>query len=381
MIIVLSFSEVVGGVLGLFSLVMLLIMGLKTNYVQVGFSMGFAVLGLVLVLLITCMSIMMLKEKKTRKEGLIYLLITVICMIVGYFIPSYSETFKIAYSNIMSIFVTPLIVYIVLLTTILIRGKIFFSGGMVVWYILCYVVSLMLFIFSGVGIIGINYVISNDKFLDWVDDNFRYENRFILERRERLYNTDNFEEILKTDLEKLKSEYDVATFKDKLLNDTYDISSNMEFEISDCFDNYDNATYTCVFKDKAKYGEKGEYVKYYAKLDLNNFTVVDILKNRVGATEEDEIKFINRVEASSEVSTYDALKYALICLKYLKLDITKENIATQINLLRDDKLKVRSDITRSEDGKYLIVILYDSFQPTYDTYEIDMENYTCNIHI
>ena len=124
---------------------------------------------------------------------------------------------------------------------------------------------------------GINYFLGNTSFLEWTDQNFRYENRRMIEQRHSKYGTDDFKTILEVDLENAKKyyfdtkKYNAEDAKKYFLSEPY----RFFFELDDYQELEDNI-YLCSFIDKSQYNEDGEFPRYYAKIDLSTFNLIEI---------------------------------------------------------------------------------------------------------
>jgi len=375
-------SEILGGLLAIVGFVMFFLMAATSNYIEVGMSMGISLLGLMSFLFSLLIAISGMKngdEKSLRTKSWICFFILIISAIVGYFLPAYSSTFKIAYSNLISIFVTPIPVYIAVLIFLLFSIGWIDDLGDAVSHLLMLALGLFIFVIAGVGITGLNYFFGNDSFLTWADTNYRYENRIMLGHRESFYHTEDFETILKKDLADAKEfyeekDYGMEKLKKDLLSNTY----KLEYELDSSEISSDNEDiYICSFVDKARYDTKtGEFPRYYASVNFSTFEVVEILENQAMSKSEEENDFIKKIEKEKEVSEGSALYYAAIHLRNKKLEITKSNINEQLKNLKDNSVKC-SDIEELDDTFYLVTMRV-SRSRFMKPLELHSEQYTIN---
>lgn len=362
MIIIIGVGELFGAILGIIGFVMLLAMSASSNYTDVGIAMGIAILGIIVFLISLILIITRLKvaiknsDKKGKIISLMYLAILIISAIIGYCVPAYSNSLKIEYSNIVSIFVKPIIVYIIIMIINLFKAGWIENIGDSIFHFVMLTIGLGIFVFAGIGIMGINYFLGNTDFLEWADKNFSYENRIMIEQKKSKYGTDDFKTILEIDLKNAKEyyfetkKYDTDTVKNNFLKHPY----GFLFELDD-YQELENNIYICTFIDKSQYGEDGEFPRYYAKIDLTTLSLIEILDNQAASNNAEENEFIEKLEKEKEVEAKDALKYAIINLKNKQKDITKENINEQLKYLKDTGITCKEVINQNEEN-YLITM-------------------------
>lgn len=338
---------------------MLLLMSATSNYTDVGFTMGFAILGALILLMSLALIIMRIKNSDSAKEKrncLIELGILLICIIVGYVSPAYSSTFHIVYSNIASIFVKPLLVYIIIFLLNLKKVGFLDDIGDSVFHLVFLFLSLCMFIFGGVALMGINYFAQNDSFLEWADKNFRYENRIMIDHRISKYNTEDFETIIIADLKNAKDYYEKEKYnQEKIKEEFLESPYGFSFELDDYQITEDKNIYICSFIDKARYNEQGEFPRYFAKINISDLSLVEIIENQSGSNNEEENEFLEQVEKEKETTIYNAIKYATINLKNKGLEVNKDNINKQLKYIKDTSITCK-EVEEKNDDTYIVTM-------------------------
>lgn len=359
MIIIVSFGEIVGGILFIVGLLMLLLMSATSNYTDIGFTMGFAILGALMLVISLGLIIMRLKycnDKKEKIKCLIHIFVLLISGIVGYLFPAYSSKFNIAYSNLMSIFVKPIFVYLIVLLINFNKSGFMDDLGDSIFHLVFLGLSLCMFILGGVALMGINYFAGNDSFLEWADKNFRYENRIMINHRLSKYETEDFNTIIEIDLKNAKKHYeeeklDYESIKEEFLKSPYGFS----FDLDDyqVLDNKDE--YLCTFIDKSRYGDNGEFPRYFAKINIRTLELIEIVDDQSGTTNDEEKEYLKFVENEKETTIYNAIKYASINLKNKNIEITQDNINNQLKYLKDTSIKC-SEVVEKDKNTYIVTM-------------------------
>ena len=350
---------IIGGVLGLIvffvGLILYIVMSGKTNYENVGVGMGFTILGFVCMLISALCAIYQIIKGKTKKEkiiGVIQLLIIIGWAIFGYNVPAYSQNLMISYSKIVSIFVTPLWGYIILLlfnAIIGLKEKGIFTS---IFFVIAMVA---IFVMLGTAIIGLNYVFDNKSFLNWADTNYHYYNKRMITYRIERYKTDDFETIAKENLKNVKEElleddYIMEEIKEAFLNNAR--SSNrgyFEYELVDYYEESPDI-YVCEFIDPYQYTDDNEIPCYYCKIDFSDFTVVEVLNYFYNVSEEaaDYAK-------SGLNSFYSALFYAVERCKAENEPITEKTLNNHIDEVDGTRYSC-AEVEKTSSGRLKITM-------------------------
>lgn len=358
---ILVFVDVAGGIMGMIGLAILflgllvyIIMAGKTNYANAGIAMGFTAVGVVCVLISSLCALYQIFAGETKKKrilGLIELAIIIGLAFWGYKFPFYSQKLTTQYSNIMSIFVTPLWIYVAIVAFHIIKEL---EEKGIIWSIVIVVFLIVVFVMLGSAIMGMNYFFDNKDFLNWADTHYHYYNKKWISYRINKYGVDNFSTIAPISLEEsknylLKRGMSIEEAKNDFLK--YAKSHNMgyfEYTLERFYEESPNI-YICDFSDPYQYTDDNKVPHYYCKIDFSNFTIVEILDYYYKITEK-AMKYTQ--EGIS--SFYAAIEYGTERCKVEGEAITKENLNKHIGEIKS-KYYCYS-VEPIEENKYKVVI-------------------------
>ena len=291
MIIILADAvSVFGGFFAIFAflagLILYVIMAGKTNYANAGIAMGFSILGFICMLIAVLCAVYKILKGNSKKEkifGIVELILIIALGIYGYCNPAYSQNLNTIYSNFMSIFVTPLWIYVIIViihTIIELNGHGAFSTFLIIG------AMLVSFVMLGSVIMGLSYLFDSKPVLNWADANYHYYNRRMVRYRISEYGIDDFETIAPINLTKTKDElledgYSLEEIENKFLQMAKESNYGyFEYELKDYEQDENNPNiYICEFLDPYEYNAEHKKAYYYCKIDFSNFTIVEFLDN------------------------------------------------------------------------------------------------------
>lgn len=263
----------------------------STIYIDIGKAMGLTVLGIIAVAMLVISSIYNIVDEDNAKWLKILCIIQLITIIVlaiyGFLNPARIDT--IEYANWASIFVTPIIFYLILFAiNFICHYESIVAAGISIIFIGITAVAI------GIIIIGAFWFAKNDGFLKWAGNNFRYYVVEAMEERIQAYGTDNFEEILSKELSNLKTyyndpdhvqfgeEYKVLSdeeIKEKFLQDAKHKGDYRiyEYRLLDYKETDEEGIYIAQFIDDFQVDQNNNFPIYNCKIDFNTYTLVEML--------------------------------------------------------------------------------------------------------
>ena len=333
-------------------IVMFLILLFFTNYVSVGISFGLAMSSLVCIianLYFIAINLLDRDNKKNKKIiSLILLILMIISMIISFFKPLVLSGLNICFSNIASIFVEPIILYMAISiyywSTDGSETKLW-SVGVKVFYII-------VFTMIGIFIAGVSYFASIDGVLEFLNTNFKYENIKEINTRKSLYNSNNFEDIFPKLLEQEKKVY-FGSGRDQ------DTIEREAFQKKRTYEGYkiynkeknDEHIYLLTILDTTCYDDTNAFPKYYVVVNFEKFEVVEFRKNSVGIEDDELAKKLENIEKSKDIEPHSFMFYTINKMKFINAEITCENINAQAKYLKD-KNKIRCYSIENNNGEY-----------------------------
>ena len=306
------FDGVVGLIISVFGFIMLIVLGLTTNYVPVGVGLGLATAGFFtsIRLILKGLELLTSKEKSNKIWGIIILSIVVVLLIAGFVSPIYFDGLKIKFSRLVGMFASPFIpfsIMSIILNTV--------DEGIEEGIMQVIMKSMALLAYMAIGILfaGIAYFTGMNNVLNVLDKNFTYEDREQIYSRDSRYNSQDFEVIFTKMIEKTKenAEKNNKSFLDceseyvkrhKKLSPGYQVES---FQLVS-----GEHTYLLVIEDRARYDSNYKYPKYYPVVDFEKLEIVEFRKNSAGIEDDGVTKELEKIENMTNVSTDSYMKYA-----------------------------------------------------------------------
>ena len=354
------FSGFMGMIFGVIGLVMFFILILFTNYVSVGVAGGLCLAGIISFLTIISFIINMLKgeDKKEKKKAIILLVIVLLCSILSYFFPLYIQGLKISFSRIASIFAEPLIVYALISIYLMSSDA---NEGF--WWVVTKILSVISCVLLGVFITGIAYFINIKGVLDFLNSNFTYEDRRILNFRELEYESQSFEEIFPKILAKQKELRDSGKISQESIMEKF-TEKSMNIDVGYYVirqEKYDEGNnYILTIEDKARYDENNNFPRYYVVVNLDTLEVIEFRKNSAGITDDEVAEKLEKIENFDEIDGYDYMYYTLNKLKVNNKEITCENLSYEANYLKNNDIMCYQ-VNNINDGTFEVILANDTY--------------------
>ncbi len=356
------FDGLVGFIFSIIGFILLIILGLTTNYVPVGIGLGFAVAGLFtgLSLIGRGIEYIISKNKNEKIWGIIILIIVGLLLIMGFVDPIYSEGLKIKYSRFVGMFASPFIPFAIMSIIINIKEDGFEEGY---WQFLMKCMSLLAYIAIGITITGIAYFADMNKVLNFLNKNFTYEDKRQLDRRESRYNSKDFEVIFKKMLEKDKETADKEN-KEYIKLEDYYLHKHKKlyagYRVEDFQLSSGEHTYVIVIEDQATYDSNNKYPRYYPVVNFETLEVIEFRKNSAGIEDSSLVEKLDRIENESKPDADDYMLYTLEKLKNRGAEINCSTIYEEAKYLKMSKKMTCHNFEQLEDGNYRLYISIDN---------------------
>ena len=363
-------------VVALIGIVIYAIMAGKTNYANVGIGMGISVLGLMCMIITILCAFYQIKNGKTKKMklfGLAELIVVIVAGVVGYFLPAYNNALTVQYSNIMSIFVTPIYVYVIL---VIINAIVEFEGTGAVAATISLAISLVAFVLLGSIIVGINYTFDNTAFLNWADEHYSYYDKWQIERRKEEFGADDFNTVMPKALEKFKEEYSKKNLspeemkKEFFESKKYGTVCEHTYKLRRYIEDKTNPNIvTCEFVDPYQFGENHKDPIYYCKIDLSSFTYLGKLPYLYDIPE----KLVGAIEKGNWSAVW-TLEYGVARCKSEGAEITQENLKNYLKEIESDFYC--NSVKQAENGKLKVVMCnHTELGGAPETFNVDLSTY------
>ena len=336
MIILLDVGVIIGGILSLIGIGLFLILLFFTNYVNVSIALGLACVGLLSIVSNFFFIIQSFldhdEEKKKKIISIVLLSIIIISMIFSFFKPLVLSGLNIRFSQIASILVEPIIIYIII--------SIYYwsttGSETKQWSIGLKLFSFVVATAIGIIISGFAYYTKSDGLLDFLNNNFKYEKVSEIETRKRLYNSNDFEKVFPKLLEREKKVYYDKGYSQETIEKeafqrkrTYEGYKIQEKELET------EHIYLLTVLDTTIFDETNDYPKYYVVVNLESFEIVEFRKNSTGIEDNELAKKLENIEKAKKISEHDFMFYTLQKMKSINAEITCENINQQAKYLKD----------------------------------------------
>ena len=274
-----AFEGYVGSIFFGIGLIVFCILAFTTNYVNVGIGIGIAVVGLVSLIssIYNIYEMITTGTKSKRIIAIICATIIVISIIFSIIHPMYIQGLKISFSKAASIFAEPVIIYA--LISILLTSL--HDEEMGKLSITMKFVTLLGGMGLGILIAGICYFTSLTPVLVFLNKNFSYEDRRLIQFRTLDYGSNEFENVFPQIL-KLQKEYDDRDNLEQARREKN--IAKIKFEFKDGYKVYnftkenEEHVYTLMIEDQAKYDTTGDFPKYSVKVNLETYEVLSIEK-------------------------------------------------------------------------------------------------------